>query len=380
MPVVSYLWTRCIYTQRVQRSQRSYSQRSRPLKTARGCRLLTRADETAPSIPPSPTYPRTRRRTVPPTLHPVFRIARTNRREGQWSLSANKFTVARRTSDIHALDKLHEGSERGDSRDVCAVNVGAENVPSVAIYNLLLHARTADQLGEPCGLFGGNSLRGAIDLTAAHQDAAAHVADGLNPAGHGDSGATKTCGVIRGEAGAPLDRGRMDQYIRSRTDWKQRVVLRLAWITASCWSEIVALTPNNSTLEADGAIILDWSVAPRTARADPHRAFRFVRMRGQDALDTIKLCRTLRRNEKLTNLTAAHVERALAPWNATAHSIKRGALRHAAPIVETHDLDPHVISPLAVHVDPFDIPQDTVRYLGRYTTMLTQVSSLVALM
>ncbi|EKG08787.1 hypothetical protein TCSYLVIO_000056 [Trypanosoma cruzi] len=50
----------------------------------------------------------------------------------------------------------------------------------------------------------------------------------------------------------------MDQYIRSRTDWKQRVVLRLAWITASCWSEIAALTPNNFTPEPDGAIILDW--------------------------------------------------------------------------------------------------------------------------
>ncbi|ESS63270.1 hypothetical protein TCDM_08973 [Trypanosoma cruzi Dm28c] len=66
--------------------------------------------------------------------------------------------------------------------------------------------------------------------------------------------------------------------------------------------------------------------------------------------------------------------------DATAHSIKRGALRHAAPIVETHDLDPHVISPLAVHVDPFDLPQSTVRYLGSYTTMLTQVLPLVALM
>ncbi|ESS55139.1 hypothetical protein TCDM_13405 [Trypanosoma cruzi Dm28c] len=37
------------------------------------------------------------------------------------------------------------------------------------------------------------------------------------------------------------------------------------------------------------------AVAPRTARADPHRAFRFFRTRGQDALDTIKLCRTQRK-------------------------------------------------------------------------------------
>ncbi|RNC38674.1 putative trans-sialidase [Trypanosoma cruzi] len=172
----------------------------------------------------------------------------------------------------------------------------------------------------------------------------------------------------------------MNRYICDRTDWRERVFLRLAWITASCWSEIAALTPNNSTLEADGTIILDWPVVPKTARADPHRAFRFVRIRGQDALDTIKLCRTLQENEKLTKLTTAQVTRALDPWNATAHSIKRGALRHAAQIVETHDLNPHVISPLAVHVDPFDLPQSTVRYLGSYTTMLTQVLPLVALM
>ncbi|KAF8290008.1 hypothetical protein TcBrA4_0135270 [Trypanosoma cruzi] len=172
----------------------------------------------------------------------------------------------------------------------------------------------------------------------------------------------------------------MNQVIRSRTDWKERVVVRLAWITASRWSEIAALTPNNSTMEADGTLILDRSVAPKTARADPHRALRFVGIRGQDAFDTRKLCRTLQHNEKRTNLTTAQVERALAPWNATAHSIERGALRHAAQIVETYNFDPHVISQLAKHVDPFDLPQNTVRYLGRYTTMLTQVSSLVALM
>ncbi|KAF8289542.1 putative trans-sialidase [Trypanosoma cruzi] len=172
----------------------------------------------------------------------------------------------------------------------------------------------------------------------------------------------------------------MNQVIRSRTDWRQRVVFRLAWITASRWSEIAALTAKNFTLEADGALILDWSVAPKTAKADPHRASRFVKIRGQDALDTMKLCRTLQENEKLTNITNAHVERALAPWNATAHSIERGVLRHAAQIVETYNLDPHVVLQLAKHVNPFDLPQNTVRYLGRYTTVLTQVSSLVALM
>ncbi|RNC34167.1 SH3 domain protein [Trypanosoma cruzi] len=155
----------------------------------------------------------------------------------------------------------------------------------------------------------------------------------------------------------PLTEEEMNQVIRSRTDWKERVVLRLAWITASRLFEIAALTPNNFTLEPDGALILDWSVAPKTARTDPHRASRFVRTRGQDVFDIIKPCRTLQENERLTNITTAKVERALVPWDATAHSTKKGVLRHAAQIVETYNLDPHVISQLAVHVNPFDLPR-----------------------
>ncbi|KAF8281656.1 hypothetical protein TcYC6_0008300 [Trypanosoma cruzi] len=163
----------------------------------------------------------------------------------------------------------------------------------------------------------------------------------------------------RDKTGAPLNKGRVE-FIRSRTDWRESVVFRLAWMTTSCWPEIAALTPKNFTLEPDGTLILDWSVAPKTAKADPHRASRFVRIRGQDAFDTIKPCRTLQENEKLTNLTTAKVERVLAPWNATAHSTKQGALRHAAQIVEKHNLDSHVISQLVRRVDPFDLPQSTV--------------------
>ncbi|RNC38675.1 phosphatidylinositol 3-related kinase, partial [Trypanosoma cruzi] len=117
---------------------------------AAGC--LRGRTKTAPSIPPSPTNPHTRRRTAPKTLHPIFRITRINRREGQWSLSAKKFTVARRTSDIPALDKLHEGSERGGLRTVCAANVGAENVPSGQFTTFCCtHERTMNE--ESCAAF-----------------------------------------------------------------------------------------------------------------------------------------------------------------------------------------------------------------------------------
>ncbi|RNF13632.1 trans-sialidase [Trypanosoma cruzi] len=103
----------------------------------------------------------------------------------------------------------------------------------------------------------------------------------------------------------PLTKEEMNQVIRSRTDWKERVVLRLAWMTASRWFGIAAFTANSFTLEADGTLILDWSVTPKTARADTHCTSRFVRIRGQDALDTINLCRTLQENKKRTNITTA---------------------------------------------------------------------------
>ncbi|KAF8278733.1 hypothetical protein TcBrA4_0105820 [Trypanosoma cruzi] len=281
-------------------------------------------------------------------------------------------TVVRRNADSSALGQLYEESKRGRSRDVRAVNVGEETVSSWAIYDLLQHARTADERGGLCGLFDGNRC-GAIDPTAVRQDAAAHVGNGSNPAGHDDSGVTKNCGAIG-------DKGRDASSNPQPDRLEESVLFRLAWITASRLFEIAVLTPNNFTMKPDGVLILDWSVAPKTTRADTHRALRFVRIRGQDAFDTIKLCRTLQENEKLTNITNAKVERALVPLEATAHSIKQGALRHAAPIVETYNLDPHVILQLAKHVNPFDPPQNTVRYLGRYTTVLTQVSSLVALM
>ncbi|KAF8299861.1 hypothetical protein TcYC6_0062700 [Trypanosoma cruzi] len=115
-------------------------------------------------------------------------------------------TVVRRNTDVSALGQLYEESKRGRSRDVCAVKVGAENVPSGAIYDFLPHARTNNGRGELCGLFDGNR-RGAIDPTAARQDAAVHVENGSNPAGHDDSGVTKNCGAMGDKAVALIDNG-----------------------------------------------------------------------------------------------------------------------------------------------------------------------------
>ncbi|RNF05233.1 putative trans-sialidase [Trypanosoma cruzi] len=342
--------------------------------------MLTTA---APSIPPPPTIPQ-RRCRAPPTLHPIFQIARRNRREGRWSLSVNDARLWYEKTTAVSLWASYMRKANEVAREMCAPSTWEKRLSLAGQFTTFCSTHEQPTNEESCAVFlmaidvapstrlqYARMLRSMLEMDRTPLDMMILGLQKIAARSETKEEMNQACPVTKEE---------MHQVIRSRTDWKQHVVLRLAWITASRWSEIAALTPNNFTMEADGALILDWSVAPKTAKADPHRALRFVRIRGQDAFDTIKLCRTLHENEKLTNITNAKVERALAPWDATAHSIKRGALRHAAQIVETDDLDPHVISQLAKHVNQFDLPQNTVRYLGRYTATLTQVSSLAALM
>ncbi|ESS59521.1 hypothetical protein TCDM_12239 [Trypanosoma cruzi Dm28c] len=334
----------------------------------------------APSNPPPPTNPH-RQRTAPPMLHPIFQIARRNRREGRWSLSANDARLWYDEAPTVPLWASYMRRANEVAREMWAPSTWEQRMSLAGQFTTFCrtHERTMNEAS--CAAF----LMAILDVAPSTRLRYARMLRSMlemyrTPLDMMILGLQKVAARSETKQARPLTKEEMTQVIRSRTDWKERVVLRLAWITASRWSEIAALSPNNFTLERDGSLILDWSVAPKTAKADPHRASRFVRIRGQDAFEIIMLCRTLQENEKLTNITNAQVERALAPWNATAHSIKRGALRHAAPIVETHNFDPHVISQLAKHVDPFDLPQNTVRYLGRYKTLLTQVSSLIALM
>ncbi|RNC45086.1 hypothetical protein TcCL_NonESM05211 [Trypanosoma cruzi] len=129
------------------------------------------------------------------------------------------------------------------AREMCAPSTWEQRMSLAGQFTTFLpHARTHDERGELCGLFDGNRS-GAIDPTAVRQDAAVHVGNGSNPAGHGDSGATKIVARSETKQTSPVTEEEMNQVIRSRTDWKERVVLRLAWITASRWSEIAVLTP-----------------------------------------------------------------------------------------------------------------------------------------
>ncbi|RNC42375.1 hypothetical protein TcCL_NonESM07980, partial [Trypanosoma cruzi] len=205
MPTFSYLWTRGIYMQCA--PERELLAIQAPFKKRpRGCRTpLMNAGDGSPTTSHQSAQASHRAADAPPDLSncPTQSSGR-----AMELIRKRRSTVVRRITDIPALGQLYKESERGRSRDVGAVNVGAENVPNGAIRNLLPHARTADERGELCGLFGGNIRCGAIDPTAVRQDAAVHVGNGTNPAGHDDCGVTKNCGAIGDEASASLDKGR----------------------------------------------------------------------------------------------------------------------------------------------------------------------------
>ncbi|RNC45917.1 selenocysteine-tRNA-specific elongation factor [Trypanosoma cruzi] len=137
------------------RPRGSYSQRGRPSESGKG------ADDGS-SIQSATSHQSAqaahRAADAPPDLS---NCPTKSSRRAMELIRKRRSTVVRRITDIPALGQLYEESKRGRSRDVCAVNVGAENVPSRAIHNLLLHARTADERGELRGLFDGNRRRRA---------------------------------------------------------------------------------------------------------------------------------------------------------------------------------------------------------------------------
>ncbi|KAF8290224.1 hypothetical protein TcYC6_0005060 [Trypanosoma cruzi] len=136
MPTLSYLWTRGIYLQCA--PQRELLTIQAPIKKRqRGCRTpLMNADDGSPiQSATSHQSPQAAHRTAdaPPDLSDCPTKSSGRAME---LIRKRRSTVVRRIANIPALGQLYEESERGRSRDVGAVNVGAENVHSGAIHNL----------------------------------------------------------------------------------------------------------------------------------------------------------------------------------------------------------------------------------------------------
>eukprot|EP00796_Vickermania_ingenoplastis_P007705 gene7705-biopygen4814 len=182
----------------------------------------------------------------------------------------------------------------------------------------------------------------------------------------------------------------MRSLIRLFPSWEEKTVLRLAWMTASRWSDIQYLTTDHF-VELHPLLVLDWWTAPKSSKLVPDRPYRYHRFPGKFAADLRKLIAQLGPGSRLTNISMARLTRAMRMLGTrrdhlqqkryyTAHSMKRGAVQLAARLANEADMDPHTVVRLAKHKDLGDIPATTIRYLGPFSVFLSTTDKLTALL
>eukprot|EP00796_Vickermania_ingenoplastis_P000160 gene160-biopygen149 len=194
---------------------------------------------------------------------------------------------------------------------------------------------------------------------------------------------------IRQAAGiSPAD---MMRLINIAPTWQDQIVFRLAWMTASRWSEIYALT-TDCFLDIDSnTLILDWATIPKTSKDKPYQEYRFARFLGHHQAMLRQLLRDRGPGSRLTTITGSQLRQLMIQLGKrvdprgglrhyTAHSIKRGALQSAAVLREEKDLDPEKVVLLAKHSFPTQISSTTLRYLQEYAVHLTGGDTMMALL
>eukprot|EP00796_Vickermania_ingenoplastis_P002006 gene2006-biopygen1637 len=186
----------------------------------------------------------------------------------------------------------------------------------------------------------------------------------------------------------PVD---MMRLIAMASDWQTRIVLRLAWMTASRWAEVAALTKECFRQLDDKVLRLDWGTHPKTSKEQPNRSFRFTMISERFSNRLRKLLRGLEPGQPLTALSGAQLRRMVSkvgtrpdnrgnPRAYSAHSIKHGALQAAAVLCDELNLDPRSVVLLAKHADMMAIPPSTIRYLQDYSVHLTHMDRITELL
>lgn len=142
-----------------------------------------------------------------------------------------------------------------------------------------------------------------------------------------------------------------------------RLAVLLAWSTASRWDEISKLTKANFLVITPEEIILDWFVGTKASRTDPFRASRFTVVVGRFTQEIHQLLSPLPLPAQITLLNTTQIAHQLKKvGDFSGHSFKAGAMD-----VVTRSLEPGLqsevmLSRLAKHVHPLDLPKNTCRY------------------
>eukprot|EP00796_Vickermania_ingenoplastis_P001761 gene1761-biopygen1320 len=209
---------------------------------------------------------------------------------------------------------------------------------------------------------------------------------------------TYLAGLQRLQAGEQLDQAvamtvqDMRTLIQQFPNWTDKLVLRLAWMTASRWGEIESLTTAHFRELDIPVLVLDWWTLPKTSKEQPNRPYRYHKFTGEMRLQIRKLIHHLGPDQPLTKITGDQLRRVMRALGQrtndihkqryyTAHSIKRGALRSAAELAAAKNLDPRMVPTLGKHRDLHDAQSaTTISYLGPYAALLSNIDKLTALL
>ncbi|KAH8616787.1 hypothetical protein ERJ75_000443800 [Trypanosoma vivax] len=147
-------------------------------------------------------------------------------------------------------------------------------------------------------------------------------------------------GLRRAEAASPTRRLRPmmrrgpDLVCNAMGSERDRVAVRLAWVTAGRRGEIALLRKKEFIGHPSdrNALIFDWGALPKTFKGNLGRAARCVVIAGAGAATMRRVVAKTEAWEGLAALGARALEKALRPYAATAYSTKPDALAHAAAV------------------------------------------------
>ncbi|CCD19059.1 hypothetical protein, conserved in T. vivax, (fragment), partial [Trypanosoma vivax Y486] len=262
------------------------------------------------------------------------------------------------------------------------VRVGAENVHNETPRRIRKSTRAGNVAGERAAFYCEFEA-GEKQRRAAHKGAA--VADG----GWGGAGSDASLGPSGGSGGKspprqtpPMMRREPHLVCNAMGSERGRVAVRLAWVTAGRWGEIVLLVRGNFVERPSdrNALVVDWGALPKTLEAGTRRAARCVAIAGADAAAMGRLIAKTVAWERLAALDARALEKALRPCAATAYSIKPDAPVHAAAAAVERDLGPRAPTQLGKHAGPPGLPCGTARCPGHWAAVLNSSAKLTALM
>jgi len=171
----------------------------------------------------------------------------------------------------------------------------------------------------------------------------------------------------------PMTRTDIVKICRATTN-PVRLMLMLAWKTASRWSDIARLQKKSFLQITPEEIIIFFGRETKTSRQDPFRPDLYAVIRG-DGTRTMAgqlqaLCAGKRASDVLFHTPTDEAREILMPFGYTAHSIKRGAILHLLKTFPEGDPRISLIALLGKQAPHYPVLGSiTVRYAGEQIEM-----------